>query len=127
LGVVAVPSAIVEPLIAASIAYVGVENILRPSTRSRWKTALAFGLIHGFGFAGALHELGLGAGGVAIAVPLACFNLGVESGQVIVATAVWPVLQFIRTRIESSAGVLRACSAVVATAGVAWLVVRVAG
>ena len=88
LGVVRVPSAIVEPLIAASIVVVGLENLLRSENDSRWKLTFAFGLVHGFGFAGALQELGIGAGGIGIAVPLGAFNAGVEVGQIAVATAI---------------------------------------
>ena len=91
LGIVALPAGLVEPLIAASIAYVGVENLVSTNTSSRWRTALAFGLIHGFGFAGALQELGVGSGGVRTVVPLGFFNLGVEAGQVAVALMVLPV------------------------------------
>src|SRR6185295_3996903 len=78
LGLVNLPSTIVEPLIAASILYVGVENLLRKDYRRRWLLTFAFGLIHGFGFASVLRELGIGANGGGVAVPLFSFNLGVE-------------------------------------------------
>ena len=67
-GGVHAPPSIVEPLIAASIAWVGVENLLRERSRSRWWVVFGFGLVHGFGFAGALLELGFGssASGVAL-------------------------------------------------------------
>jgi hypothetical protein len=74
---------LVEPLIAASIVFVGVENLLRrDDPRGRWALTLAFGLIHGFGFAGVLKDAGLGSSGAALLVPLFSFNLGVELGQV---------------------------------------------
>ncbi len=56
------PSRVVEPLIAASIFYVGVENLIRRGAEpnGRWAVAFAFGLVHGFGFATVLRELGFG-------------------------------------------------------------------
>jgi hydrogenase/urease accessory protein HupE len=82
-GVISVPSAIVEPLIALSILYVALENIfitrLRPS---RIGVVFIFGLIHGMGFAGALSELGLPQN--AFLSSLLFFNAGVELGQLVV-------------------------------------------
>src|SRR5262249_39224796 len=64
LSLVHLSSRIVEPLIAASIVYVGVENLLRgDDPKGRWILTFAFGLIHGFGFASVLRELGVGANG----------------------------------------------------------------
>lgn len=79
-GVVSLPSGVVEPLIAASIVYVGVENILSASLHS-WRILLVFlfGLLHGMGFAGVLTELGLPEGEFVTA--LISFNVGVELGQ----------------------------------------------
>ncbi|HBZ72031.1 MAG TPA: hypothetical protein DEP35_20800 [Deltaproteobacteria bacterium] len=83
---------LVEPLIAATIVYVGIENIWRRvESDRRWLLTFVFGLIHGFGFASALKELGIGANGSA-AVPLLSFNLGVEAGQFAVAILVLPVI-----------------------------------
>lgn len=124
LGIVALPADLVEPLIAASIAYVGVENLVSTNTSSRWRTALAFGLIHGFGFAGALQELGVGSGGVRTVVPLGFFNLGVEAGQVAVALMVLPALWYLRTRQPLGPAVLRPCSGLVALCGGCWFVAR---
>jgi hydrogenase/urease accessory protein HupE len=84
------PSSIVEPAIAASIVYVGVENIMRREYRGRWMLTFAFGLIHGCGFATALRELGIGTHGNSVVKPLVCFNLGVEIGQLAIAAAVLP-------------------------------------
>lgn len=125
LGLASMPSAIVEPLIAASIVYVGIENLTTKGTGRRWRTALPFGLIHGFGFAGALQELGVGTGSEA-ALPLGFFNLGVEAGQVAVALVLWPVLQRLRASsvLMPSRLIPRACSCLVAACGAYWLVVR---
>ena len=126
LGIVALPADLVEPLIAASIAYVGVENLISSNSSSRWRTAFAFGLIHGFGFAGALQELGVGAGGIRTAVPLGFFNLGVEAGQVVVALAVLPLFWYLRTRQPWGLGVLQSGSGLVALCGACWFVARLA-
>jgi hydrogenase/urease accessory protein HupE len=82
-GVITAPPAIVEPLIAVSIAYVAIENVLVRELKP-WRIALvfAFGLLHGMGFAGALKELGLPRSEFLTA--LVTFNLGVETGQLAV-------------------------------------------
>jgi hypothetical protein len=83
LGLVSLPSSIVEPLIAFSIAYVAVENLFTTEL-SPWRGALVFlfGLLHGLGFAGVLGELGMPPGQFGLA--LVSFNLGVEAGQLAV-------------------------------------------
>jgi hypothetical protein len=91
LGVVVIPSWIVEPVIALSIAYVALENILRDRAPSgRWAVSFVFGLVHGFGFAGALLELGLPPSG--LVGSLLFFNLGVEAGQAMIVAALFPAL-----------------------------------
>ncbi len=83
LGIIVIPASIVEPLIAASIVYVCVENIFM-SKLSRWRPILifSFGLLHGQGFAGALAEFGLSQNNIASGI--IGFNLGVEFGQITV-------------------------------------------
>ena len=85
-GVVNLPSTIVEPLIAASIVYVAVENILRP-TLSPWRPAVVFcfGLLHGLGFAGVLRQFNIPKG--EFFTGLLSFNIGVELGQLTVISA----------------------------------------
>ena len=90
--VVRIPEHIVEPLIAATIIYVGVENLLRlDNATGRWRLALIFGLVHGLGFATDLKEKVAGMSGEKIVVPLVSFNLGVEVGQLAVAALVLPL------------------------------------
>jgi hydrogenase/urease accessory protein HupE len=125
LGFVRLPAAIVEPLIATSIIVVGLENLLRSENDSRWKLTFAFGLVHGFGFAGALQELGIGAGGIGIAVPLGAFNAGVEVGQIVVATAIWPFVTRLSQAPLARFQLARVCSLLVVTAGAYWLVTRI--
>jgi hydrogenase/urease accessory protein HupE len=120
------PSRIVEPLIAASIVYVGLENILRRGDpRGRWRLTFAFGLIHGLGFASALRELGVGANGGGIAVPLVSFNLGVELGQMAIAALALPLIWKLRTKPLFARRWTPACSACVAVLGGFWFVQRV--
>ncbi len=125
LGFVHMPSAIVEPLIAASIVFVGLENLVRDEIDSRWKLTFAFGLVHGFGFAASLRELGIGAAGMGVAVPLGAFNIGVEAGQIAVAIAVWPLIPRLRAEPLARFRLARACSLLVVASGAYWLVERI--
>lgn len=138
LGLVTPPPRLIEPLIAASIVFVALENLwaLRaaPDQRQavaaralghRWMVTFAFGLVHGFGFASALRELHLPRG--SLAASLVSFNLGVEVGQVAIAAAALPLLALLRRKPWFSPAGLRALSAAVAAAGLFWLVQRVAG
>jgi hydrogenase/urease accessory protein HupE len=117
-GVVEVSPAIVEPLIALSIAYIAVENILRTELK-KWRIALifGFGLLHGLGFAGALREVGMPPGDFALA--LVTFNLGVEAGQFAVILAAFALVGWrfadrvwYRARIAVPASAAIACMAV---------------
>jgi hypothetical protein len=118
----------VEPLIAASIVYVGIENLLRgDDPKGRWLLTFAFGLIHGFGFASVLRELGVGTDGKSIAVPLVSFNLGVELGQVVIAALVLPVIWKLRAKPVFVARWVPVCSVLVALLGGYWFVQRVWG
>ena len=123
LGVVRLSPALVEPLIAASIVFVGIENLLHRGARHRWLLTFGFGLIHGFGFAGALTELGIGRG-TAIAIPLFGFNLGVELGQMASAILIVPAICKLRKYPVFSVRVAPACSLLVALAGIFWVVQR---
>jgi hydrogenase/urease accessory protein HupE len=126
LNVVQVPSRLVEPLIAASIVYVGVENILRRGDpHGRWLLTFAFGLIHGFGFASVLREMGVGARAGGVAMPLFSFNLGVEVGQIIVAAVALPLIWQLRKQDYFLRRAVPACSVLVAIAGGIWFVQRV--
>jgi hydrogenase/urease accessory protein HupE len=82
-GVVSLPAAVVEPLIALSIAYVAIENVL-VTRLSPWRIAFVFGfgLLHGLGFAGVLRNIGLPRAQFLTA--LLSFNVGVEAGQMAV-------------------------------------------
>jgi hypothetical protein len=119
LGVVDVPSRIVEPLIAASIVWVAVENLLAPAgIGRRWLVAAIFGLIHGLGFASALTELDLSR--EALVRALIGFNVGVELGQVAFVIVVLPPLVW-ASRPGRLPRLPQVLSAVVALLGMVWL------
>jgi hydrogenase/urease accessory protein HupE len=126
LHLVQIPSRIVEPLIAASIVFVGIENLLRGDIPSaRRIVTFGFGLIHGFGFASALREAGIGSGTGGVVLPLFSFNLGVELGQIMVAAAALPVIWKLRENPMFIARWAPACSAAVVLLGSFWFVQRV--
>ena len=122
---VRVPEQIVEPLIAATIIYVGVENLLRlDNATGRWRLALIFGLVHGLGFATDLKEKVAGMNGEKIIVPLLSFNLGVELGQLAVAALVLPLIWWLRSQPGLRRSLVPSCSTLVVLAGAWWLVQR---
>ncbi|MEA2854861.1 MAG: hypothetical protein QOE02_4882 [Rhodospirillaceae bacterium] len=122
LGVVDVPSRIVEPLIAASIVWVAVENLVAPSgIGRRWLIAAGFGLIHGLGFASALTELDLSRD--ALVRALIGFNVGVELGQIAFVVVVMPPLAWV-SRSGRLPRLPQVLSVLVAAAGAVWLVLR---
>jgi hydrogenase/urease accessory protein HupE len=124
LNLVWLPSRVVEPMIAMSIAYVGLENILRRVPSRRWLLTFGFGLVHGFGFASALRDLGIGAGVGGVVVPLFSFNLGVELGQMTLAGLALPVIMSLRHYPVFDRRAVPACSVLVALAGGYWFVQR---
>ena len=125
-GLLLIPGRIVEPLIAASIVYVGIENLMRDVQGSRWKLTFGFGLVHGLGFATVLRDLGIGTNGQgAIALPLASFNAGVEIGQMAVAALLVPVFWWLGSRPASRLRFAAAWSVMVIAAGSYWLVERI--
>lgn len=124
LGYVTIPASIVEPIIAASIVFVAVENIFTQGL-SRWRPAVVFvfGLLHGLGFASVLGEFGLPEGGFVPA--LIGFNVGVELGQLFVIGVAFLLVglwfgrkPWYRARIAVPA------SAAIAAVGAWWVVER---
>ena len=114
---------VVEPAIALSIVYVGVENWFVKNASRRWLLTFPFGLIHGFGFAGALREIALPKAQVPLA--LLSFNLGVETGQILVLALVLPILLWLRRRPWFAQQGVRSASTFIAIAGLIWFVQRV--
>ncbi|MDD1519138.1 MULTISPECIES: HupE/UreJ family protein [Bradyrhizobium] len=130
LNVLVIPSRIVEPAIAASIVFVAVENFFSRDIDRRWRVAFLFGLIHGFGFAGALREIGLPPD--AIVSALAAFNVGVEIGQIAIVALLLPVLGVLdrltavgREQPARAAGLVYAMSGGIGLLGGYWLLRRV--
>jgi len=122
-GVLSLPSRIVEPLIALSIAYVAIENVVTRELKP-WRLALVFmfGLLHGLGFAGVLRELGLPRDEFLTA--LLTFNLGVEGGQLtIIAAALLAVSPFM-TKGWYRQRVVIPASLLIAAVGLYWTFAR---
>lgn len=124
LGIVTIPASIVEPLIAASIVYVGVENVLSKGL-SRWRpfVVFGFGLLHGLGFAAVLGDIGLDP--ARFITGLVGFNIGVELGQLAVIAAAFLTVglwfgkqPWYRTRIANPASIA------IALVGAYWVVER---
>jgi HupE / UreJ protein len=126
-GIVEIPSSVVEPLIALSIVYVAVENILTPNL-TPWRpfVVFAFGLLHGLGFAGVLQEIGLPP--AEYITGLISFNVGVELGQLAVIGLAWLATGlWFRHKPWYRARIVWPASAVIALAGLYWTIERVFG
>jgi hydrogenase/urease accessory protein HupE len=123
LGVWAPSPRIVEPAIALSVAYVGVENQFVADADRRWRITFPFGLIHGFGFAGALGEIALPRPEVPSA--LLAFNLGVESGQLAVMALVLPAVLAAREKPWFRERGVKIASIGIAALGAVWFVWRI--
>lgn len=124
LGVYAPSPRWVEPAIAASIAFVSFQNVVRSAPSHRWLVTLLFGLVHGFGFAGALQELALPRD--RLAPTLLGFNVGVELGQIAVIGLALPLLARLRQRTAFEAHWQWRASAAMGLIGAAVCVMRVA-
>jgi hypothetical protein len=122
LGGVAPGSRLVEPAVALSVAYVGAENLFARSVSHRWMLTLPFGFVHGFALAGGLLPLGLARSELPLA--LFGFNLGVEVGQLAVLALLLPPLVLVR-ELAWYPRAAKGASAVIAIAGLVWLVQRV--
>lgn len=125
LGVWAPSPRIVEPAIALSIAYVGVENFFVKDAEKRWRITFPFGLVHGFGFAGALQEIAMPRADVPAALVL--FNLGVEAGQLAVLALLLPLVIAARRRASFRERGVRIVSAAIVALGLVWFVSRAFG
>lgn len=122
LGWVNPPSRLVESLIAASVVLAAIDNLRPFLPWPRWRLALVFGLVHGFGFAGALEELGLDRS--ALGKTLLGFNLGVELGQLAIVAVALPLAWWLRGTLFYRRGVLAGGSAAIAAVAGLWFVER---
>lgn len=126
LNLVSLPSRVVEPMIAASIVFVGVENFVRNGEpKGRWLLTFGFGLIHGFGFASALRETGVGEHAGGVVLPLVSFNLGVELGQMAVAALALPLIWKLRDQPGLVRRWIPVTSTIVGILGTYWFIERV--
>jgi hydrogenase/urease accessory protein HupE len=132
LGLFGLPQAPVEALIALSIVFLAVEIIKADAANPRlteripWAVAFLFGLLHGFGFAGALREVGLPTGDVPLA--LLTFNLGVEGGQLLIIAATLAVLALLRSFAQPALRpAIQVATYAIGTIASFWLIVRIVG
>ena len=123
LTVVSLPSRVVESAIAASVVLAALNNLLPVVQRGRWRVAFAFGLIHGFGFASVLADLGLPQGNLLLA--LVGFNLGVEAGQLCIVAAFLPIAYAMRHSWMYRRMIFVGGSAVIVLIAALWMVERV--
>jgi hypothetical protein len=123
LSIIQLPSRLVESAIALSVVLAALNN-LRPVVRGRrWLVAFGFGLIHGFGFASVLADLGLPQG--ALLVALVGFNVGVEAGQLAIVAAFLPIAYALRRSWLYRRVVFMGGSAAIALIGALWMVERI--
>ena len=122
LSVVALPSRVVETTIALSVVLAALNNLWPVVAGRRWAVAFGFGLIHGFGFASVLADLGLPRG--ALLVSLVGFNLGVESGQLAIVGAFLPLAFLLRRTWLYRRMIFAGGSALIALIAVVWMVER---
>ena len=121
LQIISLPSRLVESAIAASVVFAAANNLV-PMVQGRWLMAFFFGLIHGFGFASVLTELGLPTG--ALVVSLVGFNLGVELGQLAIVAVFLPLAFVLRHTRFYQRGVLVGGSWAALLVALAWFVER---
>jgi hypothetical protein len=122
LDVVRLPSRLTESVIAASIIIAALNNIFPVVTESRARIAFAFGLLHGFGFASVLADMGLPQG--ARLLSLLAFNLGIEVGQLAVVVTIMPIVYGLRSSVFYRRGLMPWGSAAIASLAAVWLVQR---
>ena len=113
---------LVETLIAVSIVYMALENVVVVQPRRRWMLAFGFGLVHGFGFSFALRQT-LQFAGSHLLTSLLSFNVGVELGQLLVLGLLVPTLDLLFRRVPERTGTI-VLSALVAHTGWHWMVER---
>jgi hypothetical protein len=124
-GLIWLPSRLVESAIAGSVVLAGIANLYPRITQRRWLMAFGFGLIHGFGFAAVLSDLGLPTDSFVLS--LMSFNIGVEIGQLVIVVGLLPFAYALRNSRSYQTLVLRAGSIAIILVALAWLAERVLG
>jgi hypothetical protein len=121
-GIVHLPSRVSESAIALSVVVAALNNVVPLVRTRRWVVAFCFGLIHGFGFANVLSDLGLPQGALALA--LVGFNLGVEAGQLAIVAVFLPCAYLLRETLFYRRFLVTGGSAAIAMVAALWLVER---
>lgn len=122
LSIIVLPSRLVESGIALSVVLAALNNLFPVVANGRWIAAFGFGLLHGFGFAGALHDLGLPAGSLALS--LFGFNFGVETGQLAIVVVFLPLAYLLRSTWAYRRMMFAGGSMVIAAVATVWLAER---
>jgi hypothetical protein len=122
LGIVQLPSRLVESVIALSVLLTAIDNVVPFLPARRWTIAFAFGLIHGFGFASVLADLELPRS--ALALSLVGFNVGVELGQLAIVAVLIPLAYLLRRTALYQPVVLRGGSVAIGLLAAGWLAER---
>ena len=123
--IIRLPGRLTESAIAASIIVGALNNVFPVVTEARWRIAFAFGLLHGFGFASVLAEMGLPKG--ARLISLVAFNLGVETGQLAVVLAIMPLAYLLRSTAFYRRGLMPWGSSAIAGLALVWFLQRALG
>ena len=119
---ISLPPRLVESVIAGSVVLAAVMNLRAVPSLRRWPAALAFGLVHGFGFASALGDMGVSGPGL---VPtFIAFNLGVELGQLAVVATLLPLACALRKITGQGPALMRTASAAIALVALLWFIER---
>lgn len=122
LGVIRLPSRLVESAIAASVVLAGLGNLYPMLMGRRWLVAFGFGLIHGFGFAAVLSDLGLPQGSLLLS--LVSFNVGVEIGQLFIVAAFLPLAYVLRHTWTYQRVIVATGSLTISGVALLWLIER---
>jgi hypothetical protein len=122
LGVITLPTRLTESAIALSVILAALNNLYPLFQRRRWMVAFAFGLIHGFGFASVLADLGLPRDALLLA--LVGFNLGVEVGQLVIVSAFLPTAYALRRTALYQRMIFLGGSALICVVATGWLIER---
>jgi hypothetical protein len=123
LGLVSLPSGPVEAAIAFSVLLAAINNVRPVVAEWRWLMAFAFGLLHGFGFAGVLADLGLPSDALLLA--LVGFNLGVEAGQLAIVAVFLPLAFMVRGTAAYNRGLMSGGSVLVGLLALTWMIERI--
>jgi hypothetical protein len=117
------PAALIEPIIAASVVVAALSNLTKKFIHFHWQLAFIFGLIHGFGFANVLSDLGLPSDQLAVA--LFGFNVGVELGQIAIVMAFFPIAWALRATWFYRWVVVVSGSLAISAVAILWIVDRI--